>query len=164
MSDNAAANDGETENKISASERTATGQWLPGHAKRGGRQANTPNYNARSLGQKLGVNPLEIGLEILRCGYVTVPGEQKRLVSVSEYLAMVKEMAKYFAPQLSAVATQISAQVETSQVVDVTALMSDPALARAAQELALGIAAQQPQIEARNPDSYDDSPGNGVRR
>jgi hypothetical protein len=137
------------------SDRDREGRFLPSHVKRGGRKVNTPNYGARFLGQKLGVNPLEIGLEVLKSGYVRLPGEpdsKKRLVPVGDYLQLLREMAKYFAPQLSAVATQISAQVETSQVIDMTQLMSNPALASAAQTLAIAMSQQPRQIEAGDTD------------
>jgi hypothetical protein len=132
--------------------KSPDGRFLPGHRKVGGRTTGTPSYSAHALGAKLNVNPIALGLEMLRSGYVTLPGEppeKKRLIPVADYLGLLREMAKYFAPQLSAVAQQISAQVETSQVVDVTALMANPQLAEAAQLLAIGLSQQQrPQLEA----------------
>jgi hypothetical protein len=134
--------------------KSPDGRFLPGHRKVGGRTPGTKSYSAHVLGAKLGVNPLELGLEMLRSGYVTLPGEppdKKRLIPVDAYIGLLKDLARYFAPQLSAVAQQISAQVETSQVMDVTQLMASPELARAAQLLALGIA-QQPQLPAGDSD------------
>ncbi len=138
--------------------KSPDGRFLPGHRKVGGRTPGTPSYSAHVLGAKIGVNPIALGLEMLRSGYVTLPGEppeKKRLIPVSDYIGLIKEMARYFAPQLSAVAQQISAQVETSQTLDVTAIMANPELAKMAQQLALGLAQQPKQIEAGDdPDEH----------
>jgi hypothetical protein len=150
--------------------RDARGCLMKGHPRipGSGRPLGKKNWSVRALAEQLGVNPFLISLGILKTQHLpaTEPGKKGRLVTTTEYIKVLTEVQTYLAPKITA--TQLTGEnggPVALATCDVTQLMQDPAMAEAAQLIALGIAAQTPQI-ARSPDAYDDHdlPGNGVRR
>jgi hypothetical protein len=134
-------------------ERDARGRLTVGHKKLpgAGRPVGRRNWSVRAIAEQLDVNPFFIALEILKSQHLPLlPGEkaaQRKRVSPELYVKLLIEMSGFLAPKLAA--TQITGSEGAPLAVatlDVTQLMSNPELARAAQLLALGMA--RPQIEA----------------
>jgi hypothetical protein len=172
MRDNKAGHTGEAGNEVApVAERTVTGQWLPGHGKRGGRKPGVKNWNSRILAEAKDCDALEVLMEVVLTGYLPLtPGEdpknRKRMSNESRLKAAI-ELAQYMYPKLSA--TQVTGNEGRPLAVatyDVTELMRDPELVRAGQQLAIAMAGQDHKgltgSTEKDPNSLDDHPGYGV--
>lgn len=126
--------------------RDEAGRFIVGTAKIGGRKPGIRNWNARRVAESLGLNPLHVGIMMLKTGYMPLakgekPEEQRKL-SPELYAKVWSEMMGYCAAKLSAV--QLTGADEGPLAIatlDVTQLMKNPELVAAAQTLALGITA-----------------------
>jgi len=138
-------------------ERTVTGQWLPGHAKRGGRKPGVKNWNARTLAEAEDCDGLKVLMEVVLTGYLPLtPGEDpktRKKVSNELRLKAAISLAEYTYPKLSATHVT-STGTQTVATYDVKALMKDPELAHAAQDLAIAMAEQGRVLP--DPRSLDD--------
>lgn len=123
----------------------------PGHDKYGGRRKRTAQQ-ARDLAQQLGVDPLEYMLNLLTKDVVEeveidADGKERRIkVPIGHELKIdiCKTLANFFYPRLSA--TQVTGRDDGPVAVatlDVTAILANPELAKAAQDLALAICEQE---------------------
>ena len=165
------------EHRIEKKRRAPGAGAKPGE-RRGGRTKGSLNKSTiaiKDLAEKLGTDPAGYLLAIVGCdGCVQVPvidmatgqpikGEdgqpvlEWQAITLRQRLDAAKELLPYLAPKLSAV--QLSGkdggavQVNT---LDLTALLANPELARAAQKMALQIAEQQNnQNTLQQPRPYD---------
>jgi len=117
------------------------------HPRFGGRKKRTAQQ-ARDLAQQLGVDPLEYMLNLLTKDVVEeveidAKGKERRIkVPIGHELKIdiCKTLANFFYPRLSA--TQVTGRDEGPLAVatlDVSAILANPELAKAAQDLALAI-------------------------
>jgi hypothetical protein len=134
--------------------RDSRGRLIAGHVpiKGAGRPSGRKNWSVRSLSEITGVNPFQISLEILRTQHLpAIPGsadKKGRMVTTAEYVKVLTEVQCYLAPKMAATTlTGANDGPVAVATLDVTQIMADPALAEAAQLLALGLA-QPKQIEA----------------
>ena len=121
-------------------------RWQEGHPRYGGRKKRTAQL-ARALAEEMGVDPLKFMLSIVKSDVmdktVIVDGKQKRVkVTIPLEIRMdaAKAVANYIHPRLSSTAVTGAdgdGPVEFTNVLDVSAILANPALAAAAQELAL---------------------------
>jgi len=97
--------------------------------------------SALETARREGFNAIEVGILIVRSGYITEPDGTQTAVDVRSRLKLLRELTGYIhskAPQA------ITAKVEHKhQHVDMTAIMMNPELAAAAQTLALAIEDQE---------------------
>jgi hypothetical protein len=133
--------------------RVKGGRFAPGHKRLGGRQPGARNkftWSARLAAQEAGFDPVALAMQVILQGKLPpIKGEPAEKVGMEGRLAMLKEIMQYMLPKLSSVAvTGNDGGPVAVASLDVTHIMSDPALARAAQLLALGMASQQPQLPA----------------
>lgn len=138
--------------------RDSHGRLIAGHApiKGAGRKAGRGNFSVRALATACNVNPFAISLEILRTQHLPVPegspDKKGRQVTTAEYVKVLVEIQTYLAPKMQATAlTGAEGGPVAVAAMDVTQLMANPELARAAQLLALGMA-QQPQAQLSLPE------------
>jgi hypothetical protein len=143
--------------------RVNGGRFAPGHKRLGGRQPGTRNkfsWSARQKAEEAGFDPVTLAMSvILKARLPPIKGQPSEKVGMEGRLSMLKEVMQYMLPKLSA--TQLTGANDGPVAVatlDVTQLMADPALAEAAQLLAISMS-QHPQIEAHTPDPVDDSTG-----
>jgi hypothetical protein len=140
------------------------GPFQQGHRKFGGRQKGTRNKRtvfAHEVAEKMGVDPLRFLLEIIKADalqiVVTDPfsgkvllnedGTPKRIwvaVTTAERLDASKTLIGYMYPKLQALSLSSpdGGPVEVATF-DLTNILTDPRLARAAQEMALMLAEQE---------------------
>jgi hypothetical protein len=117
----------------------------PGHAKMGGRQAGVKNkpkpFNGLETARKLGFDPIEVMIQIVRHGSIVELDGRETPVEIDLRLQLLREVAPYI---VSKTPTEIKGTVDhRHQVVDMTAIMMSPELSAAAQILALAIAEQE---------------------
>jgi hypothetical protein len=142
-------------------ERDNRGRLIKGHKRLpgAGRPAGVGNWKARSVAESMNVSPLIVALTVIKTGYFPLADNEKpadrRRASPELYTKILLDTLKLVVPTLSAVqVTGDNGGPVALATCDITQLMADPKLAEAAQLIALGLAAQQPQIAARSPDSY----------
>lgn len=146
---------------------TVSGRFLPGHPKSGGRTPGIKNWNYKRLAESMGVNPLRVVLEVIKTGYKPLargerPEDQQK-VPMDIYFKLLMDAVGYCTAKPMAV--QITGADEgpiSIATLDVTKLMADPALAAAAQTLALGITSatinQPPEPEMIEGETEDIDP------
>jgi hypothetical protein len=125
-------------------------RFEPGHPRFSGRGKRTA-AQARALAQEMGIDPLQFLMEIIRSDSIeqtVVENGKKKRITVPIPLDMRVEAAKHVSrfcyPVLSA--TQVTGAgdgpVAVAQL-DVTAILQNPELAKAAQDLALMMVEQE---------------------
>jgi hypothetical protein len=141
-------------------------RWQEGHPRYGGRKKRTAQM-ARALAEEMGVDPLEFMLSIIKSDVmdqtVIENGKQKRVkvaVPIEVRMDAAKTVANYMYPRLSsaAVTGADDGPVEFSSVLDVSAILANPQLAAAAQELALMVVEQESLAEGRSEPRLIDQP------
>ena len=159
--------------------RRAPGAGSKPGERRGGRRKGSLNRKTvaiRDLSEKLGVDPAEALLNMVRCDCMQVPvfdeatgrplvGEDGKPIlkwiafSTRQRMDAAKELLPYIAPKLAA--TQLTGAndgpVEVASL-DLTQILSDPTLAKAAQEMALMLAEQRADPAPQLPRPYDHEP------
>lgn len=135
----------ETQQPTEVAQKNVGHRFPPNHQRFGGRKKRTAQM-ARALAEEMGVDPLEFMLSIIKSDVmeqtVIENGKQKRVkVTVPLEIRMdaAKTVANYIYPRLSstAVTGADDGPVEFTNVLDVSAILANPELAAAAQELAL---------------------------
>lgn len=117
-----------------------------GHAFAGGRKSGVPQRRyktALEVAEKMGFHPVQFLATVALTGRIPNPDGSFTVVTSAERLDAAKAVVPYVLPKLSQqqVTNAKGGPVEVA-VLDVNKLLSDPEAARAAQDLALRIAAQ----------------------
>jgi len=157
--------------------RRAPGAGAKPGERRGGRRPGSLNKSTaaiKDLAERLGVDPVGYFCAIIKCdGAIQVPvidpatGKPLKdasgqpvlkweAITLRQKLDAAKELLPYTAPKLAA--TQVTGANEGPVKVatlDITQVIADPELARAAQEMALLIADQQSGQTLQLPRPYD---------
>jgi hypothetical protein len=141
---------------MGVAQRNAGHKYQPGHEKFGGRKKRTAQM-ARDLADEMGCDPLRFMMQIIQSDFIeqTVideKGKAKRVklaVDLATRLDAAKNVANYLYPRLNAqqITGADDGPLEVATL-DLTAIMANPALASAAQELALMMAEQDAQQRA----------------
>lgn len=124
--------------------------FQPGHGKFGGRKKRTAQM-ARDLADELGCDPLRFMMQIINSDFIEQTviddhGKPKRVkvtVDLATRLDAAKSVVNYLYPRLNA--QQITGADDGPlelAALDLTAIMANPQLAAAAQEMALMMADQ----------------------
>ena len=127
------------------------GAFYPGHPRYGGRVKGQPNKRtllAREIAAQLKFDPIKLSVDIILSGVLRTKQSDGTTVNVpvpmEERLKTLRDLAQYIQPKLSAV--QMTGKDEGPiqvQQLDLVAILNDPKLAAAAQEIALKMAEQQ---------------------
>jgi hypothetical protein len=151
---------GVTDNECA--QRDGHGRFVRGHKRvhPGGRERRRfSTWNTRHILEEYGVHPIALMIEAVLTGFlpprIGEDPKKREPISNEERMRTLRDLASYAVPKL--VATQITGANDGPVAVtslDITQLMSDPALAAAAQDLALGIASQN-LLVTRDPKSLD---------
>jgi len=119
--------------------------FLPGHKKVGGRKAGLPTKRQLfdATCQKMKFSPVEFVIHCVKFGVTPeTPGQPSKPVSQSDRCRLSETLLSFAAPRLSATTTELTGRnggpLELASV-DVVELMRNPAMASAAQTLALGM-------------------------
>jgi hypothetical protein len=139
----------EQEKPTGLAQRNA-GLFQPGHARYGGRKRTASQV--RAMAEKAGIEPMEYMLKLLTVDVVEevkidAKGKERRVkVPVGHELKIdiCKALLNFFHPRLNA--TQITGANEGPvelATLDLTPILANPELARAAQEIALALAEQE---------------------
>lgn len=112
-------------------------QFQKGHAKLGGRRKKNFTLQVRELCQTMGINPIQIALDLIATG--KLPGTAER-ATMAQRLKALDAILPFCTPKLSSNTTVAAVKVDQSTTsFDVTQLMKDPKLAEAAQTIALAM-------------------------
>ena len=126
------------------------GQFQPGHPRYGGRKRTASQV--RAMAEKAGVEPMEYMLNLLTVDAVEevqidARGKERRVkvpIGHETKIDICKALLNFFHPRLNA--TQITGAndgpVELAAL-DLTPILRNPELARAAQDIALALAEQE---------------------
>jgi hypothetical protein len=135
--------------------RTNDGRFLPGHRKVGGRKKGTPSIQswfAREVAQSKGFNPISAAMDLFLTGDMPLsPGERRKKRAKLDDQTRVKillDICKYIFPVISSV--QVTGQNGGPVAVatlDMSSLLADPALARAAQQISLAATKQSRALQ-----------------
>jgi len=146
----------EKEQPKGVAQRNAGHRFQEGHQRFGGRKKRTAQQ-ARALADEMGVDPLEFMLSIIKNEVmdqtVIENGKQKKVktvVPLDMRLDAAKTVINYMYPRLNstAVTGADNGPIELATL-DLTPILANPELARAAQEIALQLAeAEAAQIDA----------------
>jgi hypothetical protein len=142
---------------MGVAQRNAGHKYQPGHEKFGGRKKRTAQM-ARDLADELGCDPLRFMMQVIQSDVIEQAviddkGKVKRVkiaVDLATRLDAAKNVANYLYPRLNstAVTGANDGPVELATL-DLTPFMSDPTLARAAQEAVIqALEADAARIEA----------------
>lgn len=117
------------------------GTFAPGHVRVGGRKKGTKSWSARAIAEEYGCNPARVLLDVVVKGRLpAIKGRPQHDVSDADRLDALKTLMSYMHPKLNAqTITGANDGPLAVAALDVTELLKDPELARAAQRLALGI-------------------------
>lgn len=125
-------------------------RWQEGHPRYGGRKKRTAQM-ARDLADELGCDPLAFMMRIINADVIEQTvienGKEKRVkvaIDLATRLDAAKNVAGYLYPRLSA--QQVTGKDEGPLAVaalDVTSILSNPALADTAQQLAMMVIEQE---------------------
>lgn len=136
----------ESKTTLGVAQRNA-GQFQPGHPRYGGRKRTASQV--RAMAEKAGVEPMEYMLNLLTVDAVEevqidARGKERRVkvpIGHETKIDICKALLNFFHPRLNA--TQITGAndgpVELATL-DLTPIMSDPELCRAAEQVALALA------------------------
>jgi hypothetical protein len=125
-------------------------RWQEGHPRFGGRKKRTAQM-ARDLADELGCDPLAFMMRIINSDVIEQTvienGKEKRVkvaVDLATRLSAARDVACYLYPKLSATAVtgKDNGPVAIASL-DVAAILANPALADAAQQLALMVVEQE---------------------
>jgi hypothetical protein len=143
----------EEKEHIEVVEKNPGHRWQAGHPRFGGKRKNTAAA-ARAMADEMGVDPLEFMLLIINSDVieqtVIIDGKKKRVevaIPLDMRLDAAKTVVNYMYPRLTA--QQITCSETPVEVVDITPLMRDPAMAKMAQALAISMAKDQAPTPAR---------------
>lgn len=96
---------------------------------------------AVEIATAMGYEPIVAMIHVCQSGYILEPDGRQTPVETEERLKMLRELVPF---TNSKAATEIHGSVEHRHSVDMTRIMMDPALAQAAESLALAMAEQDP--------------------
>ena len=134
----------EQNTKAEASPAPRKRGFKPGHPKYGGRKKGSPikrTAEAREIADKLGFHPVEFLAKVVMTGKMPNPDGTETIVTPQDRLDAAKAIAPYILPKLAQTAVTGANDGPVAVDLDVTKLLSDPESARAAQALALKLAA-----------------------
>lgn len=121
------------------------GSFAVGHPKYGGRQkkekVSQKMWQAREIAEELDFHPLIEAIKIYRTGRLpSAPGAKAQAVSATARVRCLEQALAFLLPRLShqSISSPDGGPIETVHL-DLVELMRNPALAQAAQTLALGI-------------------------
>jgi hypothetical protein len=123
-------------------------RFKPGHKGGPGRpRKRTFTLQVRELCHSTGINPVQIALDLVATG--KLPGTAER-ATMAQRLKALDAILPFCTPKLSSNTSVAAVHVEQqASTLDITELMKNPQLARAAQTLAAGlIEAEAAQIDA----------------
>ena len=118
--------------------------FAKGHARLGGRKKkDTTIASALATAERLGFNAIELGIKIVLTGKIAENDGTQTSVDIRSRLKLLRELAAYIHPKAP---TLVAGQVDHTHAhkhIDMTAIMHDPVLAAAAQQLAIAMAEQE---------------------
>jgi hypothetical protein len=108
--------------------------------------------SAVETARAMGFDAIGLMLEIVTTGFIPELDGRKSPVTVPDRIKLLREASLYLVPKQT---TTVTATVESrSTVLDVTALLMDPKLAEAAQNLALAMVEQEFPVTESSKTNY----------